>query len=216
MIRYSLFALLSACSLPLLLNGCGSNVDMVTGSFWERDKTITYGAAFSTAFENGTWSEVQIDKKEKGVQFTGRISPGLHYYALENLNKNDARIQFSSAFNYLATLIKKGKVSNDKEITFDIRNYPINKSGMIIYDIMEDYLSSKDNIEKRNTLISFYRKRYWEAGSNVLFLWQVYAHGKILRVVKVSNPHWDDDVLFSNKPDNILKMVFDYAKSKSR
>jgi hypothetical protein len=191
-------------------------MNKVKSSFWERDKTITYEAAFSTSFENGTWSEVQTDKNEKGVQFTGRISPGLHYYALESLGKNSASIQFSLASNYLATLIKNGKVSSDKGITFDIHNYPINKSGMIIYGIMEGYITSKDNMEKMNTLVAFYRKRYWESGSSVLFQWRVFANGKVLKVVKVSNPHWDDDGLFSNKPDTILKMVFDYAKSKSR
>lgn len=214
--RLSLLALLASCLLPSLLNGCGSDIDTVKKSFWANDKTVTYGTAFSAAFGNGSWSEVQAGKEEKLVQFTGTITPGLHEYAVGKLNTSETRIVFSLACNYLAKLIKTGEAASDKGITFNIRDYPINKSGMILYDIMGDYTESKDNAGKIETLINFYRQRYWETGSTVLFYFRVTARGKVIRVMKASNPHWDRDMMYENKPENILKMVFDYTKNKSR
>lgn len=54
-----------------------------------------------------------------------------------------------------------------------------------------------------------------QSKSDCSFRWKIFARGKMSQVVGMSNPHWDDDGLFSKKPENVLKLVFEYAKSVS-
>lgn len=202
--------------LAIIAIGCESDIDRVKAWHWANNETTTFRAAFETAFENGVWTEIPAGKKEKVVQFTGKISPGLHEFAVSKMNTLTERILISMSMNYLASLVKSGKVANDPALKIHIGDYPINKSGMIIYDFMEGFTELKDNRAKAETLISFYRSRYWESGTDVLFQWRIYARGKIIRTIKASNPHWDNDILFSGMPENILKVVFDYHKAQPR
>lgn len=87
----------------MLTAGCGSNVNKVKAGSWE-NSSITNEKAFAKAFENGVWADAKNEKGEKVVQFTGKISQGLHDFAVEKLHKSDTRIVFVSACNYLAAI----------------------------------------------------------------------------------------------------------------
>jgi hypothetical protein len=212
---YNKFLLAAAVPLALLvlLTSCENTSDQVKKGYNGDDKTITYGQAFALAFQNGVWSETKDDQGEKIAQFTGKISTGLHAFALEKKNKSGDRVMFSSACSYLATLVRKGKVAGQPDITFNISDYPITKQGELNFNILDDYISSPDNKEKMNRLNAFYMNRYWEAGTECMIQWKLLARGKMFSVVKISNQHWDDDGVFTNKPENILPIVFNYAKS---
>lgn len=213
-IKYHLPVFL-ALTLTIALNGCTSKSDQVKAGYYNGDESITYGQAFAVAFDNGIWSVVKDEQGAKVAQFTGKISPGLNAYALGKLKKSDERIIFSSALSYLASLIRTGKTTGQPDITFNTGDYPINKQGNIYFDSLGDYISSPDNQPKIQILNTFYMGRYWESKSDCSFRWKIFARGKMSQVVGMSNPHWDDDGLFSKKPENVLKLVFEYAKSVS-
>jgi hypothetical protein len=210
------FLLPAAFLCGILFSGCGDNVTVVKRGVFANDSSVTYEKAFSAAFSDGKWSEVPGNNNEKLVQFTGKITPGLHEYAVGIFQKGKTRIKFGSACVFLSGLIKSGKVADDKGITFNIRDYPINSNGIIYFDRMGDFTDTADNKGKMDTLIGFYESRYFETGTPVLFQWGVYARGKVIKAITASNPNWDIDNGLANNPQNILGKVFGYAKESSK
>jgi len=213
-IRYSISAVALVVCILLFL-GCENDIDRVKSSNPAHDGGLSYGQAFQVAFSQGTWTLIKAGKKDRIVQFAGKISPELHDYTVLKLNASGEKLVFGFAINYLASLIKQGKAGTDSAITFDLTDYPINRSGMIIYDFLDGFTDLKDNRGKMERLNTFYRNRYFQSGTDVLFQWRVYAHGKIIKPVKASNLHWDNDLMFSDRPDNIVKTVFEYALHKN-
>jgi hypothetical protein len=199
----------------LLIAGCESNVDKAKNGKRTKTEKITYGEVFAKAFDNGVWTELK-EKDNLGntlIQFTGKISQGLHDYSVDKLNKAGDRINFSTACHYLAAEIQKGVVAQDPDITFDISKYPIGKTGLVFNDRMEDYIGSEDNKGKVAALVDFYKKKYFEDGSDVTIKLSVIYNGKIIKIYDAQNKNWEYDMIFNGKtgPDNVLKAIFDYA-----
>jgi hypothetical protein len=205
-----LWFLAAAPVFVVLAAGCGSNVDKVKAGSWE-SSSVTYEKAFSKAFEGGVWADAKDEKGGKVVQFTGKISRGMHDFAVEKLHKSDTKIVFVSACNYLAAQNSDGgKSPQTSELTFDITRLPI-KNGTLIYALVEGYVANKNNADSIAQLIEYYDKRYWEAGTDVVIQWGVYAGGKMIKVQKITNPHWDTDPMFQGKTDIIMKILFGYS-----
>lgn len=194
----------------VLAAGCGSNVEKVKLKSWENSST-TYEKAFAKAFMNGVWTDTKDEKGEKVVQFTGVVSPGLHTYAVENLHKSDSKIVFVSACNYYAAQNPDGKRPQPAEITFDTAKLPI-KNGTLVNALIDGYVSNKNNEDAIAQFLAYYDKRYFEAGTDVLIQWGVYAGGKIVKVMKISNKHWNADPTFQGKPELVMKVIFGYSK----
>lgn len=205
--------ILIASLFILLITGCESNVDKVKKYKRIKVEKVNYGAVFTKAFDNGAWTELK-GKDNLGntlVQFTGKISQGLHEYSVDKLAKAGDRIIFSNACHYLALEIQKGVIAQDTDITFDISKYPIGKTGLVFSDRMEDYLGSQDNKDKVNTLIDFYKKKYFETGTDVTIQFSVVYNGKIIKIYSAQNKNWEFDMIFNSNLDNVLKAIFDYA-----
>lgn len=202
-------------SLSLVSVGCQKAPDKVKNGFMDDEKSLTYGQAFSTVFDEGVWTETKDESGEKVIQFTGKISSGLHEFAIGKLGKSSENSIFYSSCNYLASLVKKGIITDDSTLTINLRDYPVTSTGHLLSDIMGDYASSPDNRPKMQALNMFYMKRYWEEGSDVLFQFKLYVRGRVIKVVGMSNKHWDNDFIFSNKPENVLRIVLEYAKIRN-
>ncbi|MFA6471531.1 MAG: hypothetical protein WCU00_05755 [Candidatus Latescibacterota bacterium] len=211
----NIVCILVASLLILMISGCGNNTDKVKNGKRNKTDKITYGEAFAKTFENGTWTELQ-EKDNLGntlVQFTGKISQGFHDYAVEKLTKSGNRSMFVNGCHYLAAEIKAGKTAEDSDITFDTTMFPIGKTGLVFTDRIEDYLSSKDNNEKITTLVDFYKKKYFEPGTEVTLKFSVIYKGKIIKIYDAASKNWEYDMMFSGTqgPDNVIRTVFDYA-----
>jgi hypothetical protein len=171
--------------------------------------SATYQDVLGNAFENGRWSEVKDESGEKVVQFTGKISPAIHDFAVEKLKTSDPKIVFQSACNYLATLNRDGRVQEEKAITFDVEKLPL-RGGIVIFERVGSFISAPENQAVVTSLNDFYLNRYWEAGSEVLIQWGVYA--KAIKIKKMTNRHWNDDPLYSGKPDSVMRVIYDYYR----
>ena len=193
----------------MLTAGCGSNVNKVKAGSWE-NSSITNEKAFAKAFENGVWADAKNEKGEKVVQFTGKISQGLHDFAVEKLHKSDTRIVFVSACNYLAAQYPDGKIPQTAELTFDTSKLPI-KNGTLVSALVDGYVSNKNNTDSIAQFIAYYDKLYWETGTDVTIQWGVYAGGKIIKVLNISNKYWDTDPIFQGKTDLIMKVIFGFS-----
>jgi hypothetical protein len=208
MSRKRILFLLLASAFLVFGPGCGNNIQKVQNSSWG-SSAIPYRDTLGSAFENGQWSEVKDESGEKVVQFTGKISPAIHDYTIEKLKTSDPKIIFQSACNYLAALNRDGRITQEKAITFDITKLPM-KGGIVVYERIGPFISSPENKEIVTTLNNFYLNRYWEAGSDVLIQWGVYS--KAIKIKKMTNIHWNDDPLYSGKPDSVLRVVYDYYR----
>ena len=202
--------LLAASAFVVVMMGCGSNVDTVKSGTWGKN-TLPYEKAFATAFENGVWSETKDEKGEKIVQFNGKISKGLHDFAVGKLSASDEKSVFALACEYLAGRMSDGTISKDPDVTFDPAKYPI-RNGRFVPALADGYISFPANKPFVTALLDYYSKKYWAAGSDVTIQWGVYASGKVLKVKTISNPHWDNDDIFRGKPDVIMTVIFDYAQ----
>ncbi len=198
-----------ASAVGALGAGCESNVDHVKSGSWG-SYTAPYGEVFARAFENGVWSEERDEKGEKYVQFTGQISRELHDFAVDKIKSSDQKILIQSACGYLASLNRDGRISQDKDITFDVSEIPI-KEGIVVYERIGSFIKSPDNSDVVTALNEYYLNRYWEAGSDVLFQWSVYSGGRVLKIRRVANTHWSDDPLFSGRPESIMRVLYDYV-----
>ncbi len=71
--------------LFFLLTACGSNVDMVRGSYLEQFKQTKIGYAFESYFSDCYWHEFETDNKSTIVQFNGskKLEGGI-FDALKN------------------------------------------------------------------------------------------------------------------------------------
>ena len=214
MYTYKYFAALSLLALQLLFSACSATPDRLQREFCGDNRTLTYGQAFTFGLQNGVWSEYKDAKGGPVVQFKGSISTGLHDYALGKLLKEGDRSTFRFACAYLGNLVKTGKVTGDSDITFNIADYPITKTGDVKSDSIEDYLSSPDNRAKIRKLNIFYMNRYWAEGSDCIIQWRYSGKGAP-EVVKISNKHWDNDAIYSQNPDTVTQMIVDYAASMS-
>ena len=193
----------------MLVAGCGSNVNKVKAGSWD-NSSVTNEKAFTKAFEGGVWSDAKDEKGEKVVQFTGKISQGLHDYAVDKLHKSDIKIVFVSACNYLAAQYPDGKVPESPEITFDTTKLPI-KNGTLVNALVDGYVANKNNADAITQFLSYYDKRYWETGTDVIIQWGVYAGGKIIKIQKITNKSWDADPIFNGKTELIMKIVFGFS-----
>lgn len=210
MVKNALGFLLAASAFVVVAAGCESKIDQVKRGSWG-NYTTQYEKAFAAAFDNGVWTETKDKKGEKIVQFTGKISKGLHDYAVGKLSVSDEKSIFSFACGYLAALVRDGKMSKDPDITFDPSQYPI-RNGIFIPALVGGYIGSPTSKPFVTTLVNFYTKKYWATGSDVFIQWGVYAKGKVLKIKTISNQHWDDDDIFYGKPDIVMKVIFDYAE----
>lgn len=208
--KNALVFLLAASAFVMVVTGCESNIDKVKRGSWG-NYTAPYEKAFMAAFENGVWTETKDEKGEKLVQFTGKISKGLHDFAVGKLSTSDEKSIFTFACSYLAVLIRHGTISKDPDVTFDPAKYPV-KNGVFVPALVDGYIGSPTNKPLVTALNDYYTKKYWATGSDVRISWGVYAKGKVLRVKTISNQHWNDDGIFSGKPEIIMKVIFDYAQ----
>jgi hypothetical protein len=194
----------------MLTAGCGSNVNKVKAVSWE-NSSVTNEKAFAKAFEGGVWSDAKNEKGEKVVQFTGKISQGIHDFAVEKLHKSDMKFVFVAACNYLAAQYPDGKIPQTPDITFDTAKLPI-KNGTLVSPLVDGYLSNKNNTDSIAQFLGYYDKRYWEAGTDVIIQWGVYAGGKIIKVQKITNKFWDADPTFQGKTELIMKIIFGFSR----
>ena len=201
---------LAASAFVVVVTGCESNIDNVKRGSWGT-YTTPYEKAFAAAFENGVWTEIKDEKGEKIVQFTGKISKGLHDYTVGKLSASDEKSVFSFACNYLAALMRDGTISKDPDVTFDPAKYPV-KNGVFVPALVDGYIGSQTNKPLVTALVDYYTKKYWATGSDVFIQWGVYANGKVLRVKTITNQHWDNDEIFGGKPEIIMKVIFEYAQ----
>lgn len=195
--------------LVALAAGCGSDTEKVKALSGENSKT-SHAIAFAKAFEGGVWSDVKNEEGKNRVQFTGKISQGMHDQAVANLHKSDPKIVFVSACNYFATQNSGGNTPANADFTFDANKLPI-RNGTLVSALVDGYFENKNNSDSINQLISYYDKHYWEAGSDVLIQWGVYAGGKIIKIEKITNKFWDADPLFKENSELIMKVIFGYA-----
>jgi hypothetical protein len=202
-------------TLAVVLAGCGSATGKVRDGHYNNDKTFTYGRAFEMAFQNGAWSESKDAQGVPIVQFTGQISPGLHDFVSASLNKRGERAIFISACEYTTALMKNGKPEGQQNISFKVSDYPVIQQGNLVAAALDTFLTAPDNKAKIRLLNIFFMNRYWEGGSPCTFQWKVAGKGDY-PVVKMTNIHWDDDKEFSGKPELVLPIIFDYARSLSR
>ena len=194
----------------VLTAGCGNNVDKVKIGSWG-SYSVSNEKAFAKAFEGGVWSDAKDEKGGKVVRFTGKISSGLHDFAVEKLHKSDLKIVFVSACNYLAAQNPDGNSPPDAGITFDTTKLPI-KNGTLVNALVEGYVANKNNADSIAQLIAYYDQRYWETGSDVLIQWEVFAGGKVMQIQKITNKHWDLDPIFQGKTELIMNLVFGFSE----
>ncbi len=209
MSRNAMRFLLIASALLFVGTGCESNVQKVQKGTWGSN-TATYAEAFDRAFEDGVWNETEGEDGVKYVQYTGKISRAMHDFAVKSLASTDQKILFQFACEYLASLNSDGRAASDPEVTFDIAKLPV-RGGDVSFERVGTFVSAPENRDLVNALNTFYLNRYWAAGTPVLLQWAVYSGGKVLKVVKTSNRHWDDDALFKGKPEAVMRLIFQYA-----
>ncbi|MHB9029981.1 MAG: hypothetical protein ACYC9O_14540 [Candidatus Latescibacterota bacterium] len=194
----------------LFFAGCWNNVDSVQQTR-PANSLVPFGPALEKAFTDCTWKSIPGEGKEKQVQFEGKISGGLHAFAIGELNTASKVTVLSEACTYLGALIKSGKAGSDPLITFDTGLYPITAEGVVKTEELGAYLDIPENRKTMLALEDFYRKRFWEQGSPVAIVFAVTGI-KEGKVVRASNPHWDIDPKFAGKPENVMAMVYEYVK----
>ena len=194
----------------VLAAGCGSKVDKVKAVSWG-SSSVSYEKALSKAFEGGVWSEAIDEKGNKVVQFTGKISKGMHDFAVEKLHKSDNRIIFVSACNFMAAQNPDGKNPPTADIKFDTTKLPI-KNGTLVNALVDGYVSNKNNADSITQIINYYDQKYWETGTDVLIQWGVYSGGKIIKIEKIMNSYWNIDPIFQGKTELIMNVVFSFSE----
>ncbi|MBI9080603.1 MAG: hypothetical protein JEY79_12800 [Pseudodesulfovibrio sp.] len=93
---YKRTALLLALSAMILAGCTGSDIDIVKEGVMGGYQTTTVGAAFDASFDNPQWSEIQGEKGERVVEFTGKIRKEVLLDLLGNV-VNEPHIQDSYA-----------------------------------------------------------------------------------------------------------------------
>ncbi len=207
--RGIIFLMIASVFLALP-TGCGNNVQKVQRGSWG-SFSVSYLDVLGSAFENGQWSQVKDESGENVVQFNGTISQSIHDYAVEKLKTSDPKLVFQSACSYLAALNRDGRIAKEKGITFDYSKLPM-KQGIVIFERISPFMNDPVNKDIVTALDEFYLNRYWEANSDVTIQWGVYSGGKIIKIKKISNIHWDDDPLYGGKPDSVMRIVYDYYR----
>ncbi|MDP2982102.1 MAG: hypothetical protein Q8O92_02085 [Candidatus Latescibacter sp.] len=210
------------------INGCGDNVSRSKGKKWEGTK-ITLETVFTTAFDNLTWTPGQNVMNEvlsptafgmqeglkNQVVVKGKMSQAIHDYMVDQLNKTSQVAAFTEALRFAVKLNKDGKLAQDPLAKFDLKAYPVSDNGEVDVDKAESFLYSEDNKDKVDALLTWFKKRYWEPGTDVMIVLSLVARGQVIKISYAKNSFWDNDVKYTNHTEIIMNAIFQYVQNTS-
>jgi len=211
--------------LLAVMGGCGDNVSKAKGKKWEGSK-VTLETIFTKSFEGVTWtatSNVTGEEQSKtafGMQeglknqvvVKGKISQALHDYALDQYTRGSKVSGFAEAIRYAVKLNKDGKLAQEPDAKFDLKAFPVGENGEVDSDKAESFLIDTANKDKVDALLTFFKKKYWAPGSDVMFVLSLVARGSVIKIPVAKNDFWDNDIKFSGNNTTIMNILFEFAQ----
>ncbi len=181
-------------------------IKLVKNSTMRQYPTVTIGNAFDASFDDGNWNSFQTDKKEQIVEFTGKISKGLHTVAVtelkdlqeQTLNPNNIqqiniRYQlFSFSLSYFMGKDWEYKKTKDNPI-FSKLDKKYNCDGIILEGGNLPAPNCKDKegqTQYVNEAIEELIIHFWETGTPVKVQWAILPNGKGFKVKSMESDSW--------------------------
>lgn len=226
MIKKGCVLILGGLLVLSFISGCGDNVSRAKEKKWEGSK-ITLETIFTSAFDNLTWTAGQNVLNEElpptafGMQeglknqvvVKGKMSQSIHDYMLDQLNKTSQVAAFTEALRFAVKLNKDGKLAQDPEVKFDLKAYPVGDNGEVDVDRSESFLYAEINKDKVDALMAWFKKRYWEPGTDVMIVLSLVARGQVIKISYTKNSFWDNDVKYSNNTTTIMNAIFVFTQN---
>jgi hypothetical protein len=227
MLKKGCVYLMGGVLLLAVMGGCGDNVSKAKGKKWEGSK-ITLETIFSKSFDSATWEAATnvtgakvVETKfgmEEGLKnqvvVKGKISQALHEFALDKFTKGSKVAGFTEALRYAVKLNKDGKLANQPDANFDLKAFPVSETGEVDSDKAESFLLDPANNDKAQALLTFFKKKYWEPGTDVMLVLSLVARGAVIKIPVAKNDFWDNDVKFAGNNTTIMNILFEFAQSK--
>lgn len=148
------------------------------------------------------------------VVVKGKMSQAIHDYMVDQLNKTSQVAAFTEALRFAGNLNKNGKLAQYPDAKFDFKAYPIGDNGQVDTDRSESFLFSPDNKDKVDALMTWFKKRYWEPGTDVMIVLSLVARGQVIKIPYAKNSFWDNDIKYANNTTTVMNAIFEYVQNK--